>query len=301
MVGRKAVADTDDAGNITYVMADFNMNEIERWVDMEVLISPIRNLDGLNPWIAGDMVVEMEERGTSGSTGDDVFPNYVMKGGDTTELPKELRIYPKVAIVAMEKLMVLPESTPPDFGGIQIKDIVPGWGEFFQLLENFVLQLKGMISDSASFVQDMIDMIKQVEAFLDYMIKLIDEFLKFFQITLPSQGVYALYIPNQPDGNEGIKSQLSSATGIPDLGYAAGLLFVGTEGDKLIAGGGSKNPIDLLALVLGLLDSEDAPVNPAGDSTAADAAAALGQAVAGTDKDAWKDKSTSEKLSHLLF
>jgi len=253
MVGRKAVAKTDDVGMITTVMTDFNMNEIERWIDMEVVISPIRNLDGLNPWISGDMVVEMEERGTSGSTGDDVFPNYVMKGGDTTELPKELRIYPKVAIVAMEKLMVLPESTPPDFGGIQIKDIVPGWGEFFQLLENFVLQLKGMISDSASFVQDMIDMIKQVEAFLEYMIKLIDEFLKFFQITLPSQGVYALYIPNQPDGNEGIKQQLSTATGIPDLGYAAGILFVGTEGDKLIAGGGSKNPIDLLALVLGLL------------------------------------------------
>jgi hypothetical protein len=303
MVGRKAVADTDDAGEITSVMTDFNMNEVERWVDMEVVLDPIRNLDGLNPWIAGDMVVEMEKRGESGNPEiqDDVFPNYVMKGGDTTELPKELRIYPKVAIVAMEKLMVLPESTPPDFGGIQIKDIVPGWGEFFQFLENFVLQLKGMISDSVSFIQDMIDMIKQVEAFLEYMIKLIDEFLKFFQITLPSQGVYALYIPNQPDGNDGIKTQLSSAEGIPDLGYAAGILFVGTEGDKLIAGGGSKNPIDLLALVLGLLDSEDAPVNPAGDSTAEDAAAALGQAVAGTDKDAWKDKSTSEKIASLLF
>ena len=158
-----------------------------------------------------------------------------------------------------------------------------------------------MISDSASFVQDMIDMIKQVEAFLEYMIKIIDEFLKFFQITLPSQGVYALYIPNQPDGNEGIKTQLSSATGIPDLGYAAGLLFVGTEGDKLIAGGGSKNPIDLLALVLGLLDDEEAPVNPAGNSTAEDAAAAVGKALAGTDKDAWKDKSTSEKMASLLF
>ena len=35
--------------------------------------------------------------------------------------------------------------------------------------------------------------------------------------------------------------------------FAAGILFVATEGDVLIAGGGSKNPIDLLALVLGLL------------------------------------------------
>ena len=301
MTGRKAVADTDDEGNIVSTMTDFNMNPVDRWIDMEVIVNPIRNLDGLNPWITGDMVVEMEERGTSGSEGGDVFPNYVFKGGDTTELPKASRIYPKVAIVAMEKLMILPDSTPPDFGGIKIKDIVPGWGEFFQLLENFVLQLKGMISDSGAFIQDMIDMIKQVEAFLEYLITLIDEFLKFFQIALPSTGVYALYIPNQNGGNEGIKTQLKAAKGIPDLGYAAGLLFVGTEADKLIAGGGSKNPIDLLALVLGLLDSEDAPVNPAGDSTAADAAAALGKALEGGDKDEWKDKSTGDKLASMLF
>jgi len=303
MKGKKAVWKTDDEGERISVIEDYDMNEIERWLDMEVVLNPIRNIDGLNPWITGDMVLEMEVRGTSGNSEivGDVFPNYVFKGNETTELPKASRIYPKVAIVAMEKLMVIPESTPPDFGGIQIKDIVPGWGEFFQLLENFVLQLKGMISDSSGFIQDMIDMIKQVQEFLEYLIKLIDEFLKFFQITLPSQGVYALYIPNQNGGIEGLKSELKSASGIPDLGYAAGILFVGTEADKLIAGGGSKNPIDLLALVLGLLNSEDAPANPAGDSTAADAAAALGQALEGTDKDKWKDKSTGEKMASLLF
>ena len=65
--------------------------------------------------------------------------------------------------------------------------------------------------------------------------------------------MYALYIQNQPDGNEGIKNALSTATGIPDLGYAAGVLFVGVEQEKLVAAGSSRNPIDLLALVLGLL------------------------------------------------
>jgi hypothetical protein len=153
----------------------------------------------------------------------------------------------------MEKLAVLPDSTPPDFGGIQIKDIIPGWGEFFQILENFVKQLKGMIADSAVFIQDMIDMIKGIEAFLEELIAIILDFLAFFQITLPSTGVYALYIPNQPNGNDGLKSTLSGATGVPDLAYSAGILFVGTEAEALIAGGGSKNPIDLLALVLGLL------------------------------------------------
>ena len=53
--------------------------------------------------------------------------------------------------------------------------------------------------------------------------------------------------------NAGLQKEIRDATGIPNLTYASGILFVGTEGDKLIAGGGSRNPIDLLALVLGLL------------------------------------------------
>ena len=249
MTTQKEVAATDDAGNILKYVTTLNPNEDERWVDMEIVGKPIRQVDGLNPFITGDTVYEMEKRGVR----TDKTANYVIRGQDTVGLPPPARVYPKVGKVSMEKLAVLPDSTPPDFGGIQIKEIIPGWGEFFQTLENFVLQLKGMISDSAAFIQDMIDMIKGIEKFLQDLIDAIVEFLEFFQITLPSTGVYALYLPNQSGGNDGIKSQLSGAGGIPDLGYAAGILFVATEGDVLIAGGGSKNPIDLLALVLGLL------------------------------------------------
>ncbi|MDP7366768.1 MAG: hypothetical protein QGH83_05865, partial [Candidatus Pacebacteria bacterium] len=241
---------TDDAGNTRTVNVVVNPNEDERWVDMEITGKPYRTVDGLNPFITGDIVYEMEQRGTAGVGGE---ANWVNVGQHTVTLPKKQRIYPKVGKIAMEKLAVLPDSIPPDFGGIQIKDIIPGWGEFFQILENFVKQLKGMIADSAIFIQDMIDMIKGIEAFLDELIKIIVEFLEFFQITLPSTGVYALYIPNQPDGNDGLKSILKGATGVPDLAYSAGILFVASEGEKAIAGGGSKNPIDLLALVLGLL------------------------------------------------
>jgi hypothetical protein len=145
----------------------------------------------------------------------------------------------------MEKLAALPDSTPPDFGGIQIKDIVPMWGEFFQLLENFVKQLKGMISDSVAFIQDMIDMIAGIEKFLADLVETINSFLEFFSVTLPSTGIYALRIPNQGGGNDGLKSGISGASGLPELGYAAGILFVGTEI-------GGTNPIDLLATILQL-------------------------------------------------
>ena len=245
---------TDDAGNTKVITVVVNPNAArpgqgERWFDMEITGKPYRTVDGLNPFITGDVVYEMEQRGKLSSG----QPNWVNVGQTTTTLPKKQRIYPKVGKIAMEKLAVLPDSTPPDFGGIQIKDIIPGWGEFFQILENFVKQLKGMIADSTIFIQDMIDMIKGIEAFLNELIDIILEFLAFFQITLPSTGVYALYIENQNEGNDGLKSTLKGATGVPDLSYSAGILFVGTEAEGLIAGGGSKNPIDLLALVLGLL------------------------------------------------
>ena len=250
MSTKKKTVITDDAGNMKEVTVIVNPNERERWFDMEITGKPHRTVDGLNPFITGDIVYEMEARGKSGSP---PRYNWVNVGQSTVTLPKKQRIYPKVGKIAMEKLATLPDSTPPDFGAILIKDIIPGWGEFFQIMENFVKQLKGMISDSAIFIQDMIDMIKGIQAFLQELIDIILEFLAFFQITLPSTGVYALYIPNQKDGNDGLKSILSGATGVPELAYSSGLLFVGTEAEALIAGGGSKNPIDLLALVLGLL------------------------------------------------
>ena len=93
-----------------------------RWVDMEVTAKPIRGVDGLNPFIIGDDVYEMEKRG-EGGIGDDLFPNYVTKGVNTTTLPGSKRIYAKSGKVAMEKLTVLPDATDPNFGGIQMKDM----------------------------------------------------------------------------------------------------------------------------------------------------------------------------------
>ena len=231
-----------------------------RYVNMEIMVKPITGIDSSTEWVGGDLIMDMEPRGnfgnseaTTAETGKDYYSNYVFKGQETKNNPQNTRIYPKVAYVLKETLQELPDPVPPDFGGILIDDIVPGWGEFFQELENFVRSIKGYISRSDTFIQEMIDMIAQIEAYLQYLVDLIDKFLEFFRITLPSEGVYALYLPNQNEGNDGLKTSIGSATGIPTLNYASGLLFVGVEGDRLIAGGGSKNPIDLLALVLGLL------------------------------------------------
>jgi len=246
MVAQKEMRLTDDARNVIRYVETVSVNPeradgTTRWVDMELTAAPIRSADGINPFLPGDEVFEMEVRGETGEG----LPNYVEVGKDTTELPRDRRIYPKTGKVGMEKLAELPDSTPPDFGGIQIKDLIPGWGEFFQILENFVKQLKGMISDSAAFIQDIIDMIKDIEKFLGELVATIEGFLEFFEVTLPSTGIYALRIPNQNGGNEGLKSLISGSSGLPDLAYAAGILFVGTEV-------GGINPIDLLAKILQL-------------------------------------------------
>ena len=246
MTAQKRVIRTDDLRNEFEYMETVDINSNERWIDMELTAKPIRSADGLNPFIPGDDVYEQEKRGEYG-LGSDLFPNYVTKGKHTVTFPQPRRIYPKLAKVGMEKLAELPDSTKPDFNGIQIQHLIPAWGDFFQILENFVKQLKGMISDSAAFIQDIIDMIKDIEKFLEELVKTITEFLEFFSITLPSTGVYALNIKSQDGGNDGLKTAISGASGLPDppLAYAAGILFVGTEM-------GGINPITLLATLLQL-------------------------------------------------
>ena len=226
MVTTKTVIATDDAGTTKEGIITIDPNKDERWQDMEITLKPIREADGLNPFIPGDTVYQMVKRGEIAETGE---PNYVIVGSETTTYPKPRRKYAKTGKIAREKLAELPDSIPPDFAGIQIKDIIPGWGEFFEILENFVKQLKGLAIDSAGMIQDLIDMILGIEKFLEDLVKIITEFLEFFSIQLPSTGVYALHIPDQSGGNDGLKSALSGATGLPTtLSYSAGILFVGT-------------------------------------------------------------------------
>ena len=246
MTAQKETRMTDSLRNIVKFKEETDLNANERYYDMDITVKPIRGVDGLNSFIPGDDVYEMEKRGEGGSKtkeGKYEFSNYIIKGIGSVTKPANLRVYAKNGLVAMEKLAALPDSIPPDFGGIQMKNIIPGWGEFFQQLENFVKQLKGMISDSAAFIQDIIDMIKDVEKFLEDLVKTIEEFLEFFSVTLPSTGVYALSIKSQDGGNDGLKNAIKNAEGLPELSYAAGVLFVGTEVSGV-------NPISLLSTFL---------------------------------------------------
>ena len=235
------VPSTDDAGNITETTQIIDDNSAGRWLDMKLLIGPKKSPNAMDAFFPGEWLGDCEVKGKLA----DGSPNYVIKGINTRTGPEGERVYSKTAKVMREKLELPPESTPPDFDGIAIKNIIPGWADFFQTLENFVIQLKGMVTDSVGMIQDLIDLIKGVEAFLGEMIAIIDKFLKFFSEGLPAAGVYSLYIPNQNEGNKGIQSGLTGASGLPDLSYSMGVLFVGVET-------GGTNPITILANALGL-------------------------------------------------
>ena len=128
----------------------------------------------------------------------------------------------------MQSLESPPDATPPNFEGIQIGQMIPGWNDAFELIEGYVEQVKGYIATSTEFIQDMIDSLNDLIEFLEDLIKAIQDFLKFFEVDLSSSGIYSLYIPDNAGGSSGLASKIQAAEGMPDnLDYAAGILFVG--------------------------------------------------------------------------
>ena len=107
---------------------------------------------------------------------------------------------------------------------------IPMWNTFFDLLENFVVGVKGYISTPTQFIQDQNDMLKRVVKELEDMIKTIEKFLKFFSIDLSKMGIYAIHVKGNTGGNAGLASAIANADGLPKgLDYAAGIVFVGMD------------------------------------------------------------------------
>ena len=239
---------TDDSGQTRQTYAEKDMNENGRFKDMTVTLEPIptKESKGIEFFTPNDGVREQEMKGYWG-TAPENYPNYMVKGAETRHMTgaktsvKEGaldpdassvsgRVYPKYGTVAMQALKEPPEATPPNFYGIQASQIIPMWKEFFELLENFVISVKGYVATSTAFIDDMIETINGLIEFLEDMIKTITEFLKFFEVDLSGAGIYALHVKDQQEGNDGLASAITSAKGLPNnLDYAAGILFVGVE------------------------------------------------------------------------
>ena len=245
MVSTVRVLQTDDIGITKARFAERDMNSDGRYQDMEVTILPIptKEKKAVEDWTPNDSVYEQEVRGTWGK-GEEVYPNYMTKGvvamnearalaHSSEEAAKQAtapskRIYPKYGTVAMQRLEHPQESISPDFKGIQIGQMIPGWNEVFERIEGYIGVVKSYIATSADFIQDMIDALNELIEYLENLIKAIQDFLKFFEVDLSSSGIYSLYISSEAGGTEGLVSKIKAADGLPNnLDYSAGILFVG--------------------------------------------------------------------------
>jgi len=222
-------------------------------MDMQVDVIPLSNPedDGVKSFTVNDTVYEMEKKGklnqkaaAKGAPASESPDNYQVKGSEAAERASLnttvkstgkgtvkdgiKRIYPKYGIIALEKLVVPMESIKPDFQGIAIGQMVPMWNQVFEYIEGYISQVKGFVTTSSSFIDDMIDTINGMVEFLDELVETILEFLKFFETDLSNSGIYSLHVSDSTTGTAGIIQELQSATGLPDnLDYAMGIMFVG--------------------------------------------------------------------------
>jgi len=262
IVSTVLTTETADMGDTRERLREENMNADGRFQDMLVEIKPIptKEADGVEDWTKNDAVREQAIYGHWG-VGKEKQANYMTKGVETFQLPgppnsgrnsglqesklaargtatdeaarrekQPLRVYPKYGTVSSQKLSVPMESVEPNFKSIQVGELVPMWNEFFENIENFVVMVKGYTATSSKFIQDIIDVLQGLITDLEKMIATIEKFLKFFEVDLSNAGIYALHIEKQKNGNSGLAAAIVGSTGLPsNLGYAAGVLFVGVE------------------------------------------------------------------------
>jgi len=262
IVSTVLTTETADMGDTRERLREENMNADGRFQDMLVEIKPIptKEADGVEDWTKNDAVREQAIYGHWG-VGKEKQANYMTKGVETFQLPgppnsgrnsglqesklaargtatdeaarrekQPLRVYPKYGTVSSQKLSVPMESIEPNFKSIQVGELVPMWNEFFENIENFVVMVKGYTATSSKFIQDIIDVLQGLITDLEKMIATIEKFLKFFEVDLSNAGIYALHIEKQKNGNSGLAAAITGSTGLPsNLGYAAGVLFVGVE------------------------------------------------------------------------
>ena len=258
IVSTVLTTETADMGDTRERLREENMNADGRFQDMLVEIKPIptKEADGVEDWTKNDAVREQAIYGHWG-VGKEKQANYMTKGVETFQLPgppdavtrrgsgeargtatdeaarrekQPLRVYPKYGTVSSQKLSVPMESIEPNFKSIQVGELVPMWNEFFENIENFVVMVKGYTATSSKFIQDIIGVLQGLITDLEKMIATIEKFLKFFEVDLSNAGIYALHIEKQKNGNSGLAAAITGSTGLPsNLGYAAGVLFVGVE------------------------------------------------------------------------
>ena len=124
-----------------------------------------------------------------------------------------------------------PDSIHPDFESIKLKDVIPGYSDFFDEIIQFAEGLKGFAATSDEFIARIIKLIDETVEQFEEIASKIKAFLKIFADGLPAAGVYWLTIKTF-GGNQAIQEALTSSENPPPdtLTYSAGFIMVSVSG-----------------------------------------------------------------------
>ena len=152
----------------------------------------------------------------------------------------------------------VPDSIHPDWTSIKIKDVIPGYSDFFDELIQFAEQLKGFAASSPDFIQIIIKLIDETIVEFEEITSKIKSFLQIFADGLPAAGIYWLTIKTF-GGNQAIQKALTNSDNPPPdtLNYSAGFIMVSVSG---MGGLSATKGFKTLFQQLGLEFQEVAPI-----------------------------------------
>jgi len=155
-------------------------------------------------------------------TGSAINPEILAKNVDPNDVAK----YGEILKIDTE----FPESIHPNFSSIKIKDMIPGYAGFFDVIIQFAEGLKSFADGADTQIAILLEMIKKYIAYFQDIANQIKAFLSIFT-NLPTSGVYWLTIKTY-GGNKAIQDAiLGSNEQPPDtLKFCAGFVMVSVSG-----------------------------------------------------------------------
>jgi hypothetical protein len=128
----------------------------------------------------------------------------------------------------------------PDWERLALSDLFPLLKDTFNYIENVLQQISRGLESASNALIDFIDLlIQKVESLLSVISRLEQLLIELVQSLNLGLGVYILEIPNNLGGNNYLKNCLLNSKQRPLGDYAAGIMFLYTDG-------GTKRAIDLL-------------------------------------------------------
>jgi hypothetical protein len=128
----------------------------------------------------------------------------------------------------------------PDWERLALSDLFPILKDTFNYIENVLQQISRGLESASNALIDFIDLlIQKVESLLSILNRLEQLLIQLVQSLTLSVGVFILEIPNNLGGNNYLRRCLLNSKNRPLGDYAAGIIFLYTDG-------GTRRAIDLL-------------------------------------------------------